>query len=107
MADYWVYYDANGNRVLPAQARFRGKEVEIDGGGPTPPGHDPLTFTRSAAPNGMRSTRGPSSRPGARTRTRARRKAERIGLFLRTVPALSGRITPAWKDIHRLQRLEE
>jgi hypothetical protein len=42
MADHWVHYDAEGNRVSPAQARFLGKEVEIGVGGSTRPGNDPL-----------------------------------------------------------------
>jgi hypothetical protein len=41
VADHWVYYDAEGNRVPPAQARFQGKEVGLDSGFPIA-GHDPL-----------------------------------------------------------------
>jgi hypothetical protein len=42
MADHWIYYDADGNRVPPAQAKFRGKEVGLDSGVPALPGHDLL-----------------------------------------------------------------
>jgi hypothetical protein len=42
VADYWMYYDSAGNRVPPAQARFRGKEVRLDNGVLAPPGHDSL-----------------------------------------------------------------
>jgi hypothetical protein len=75
MVDHWAYYDADGNRVPPqsSQARFLGKEVAIDSGISSSPGHAPSdniatsTFTRSAAASG---TRGPNSKPAAGSRAR-------------------------------------
>ena len=45
MADGWAYYDANGERVRPSQAAFKGREVSVASGVPAPPNHASLGRT--------------------------------------------------------------